>query len=75
VWPLRVPESGRFSDFARAHANQVDPVYLHRVETATRCLKVARRYFGAEIIYSVADLHHLRLEAQSAFDPERAHQT
>jgi hypothetical protein len=72
VRPLSVPRSGRFGDFARVHANQFDLVYLHRVETATRCLKLARRYFDAQIIYSVADLHHLRLQAQSAFDSERA---
>jgi glycosyltransferase involved in cell wall biosynthesis len=72
VRPLSVPRSGRFSDFARAHAGQFDLVYLHRVETATRCLRLARRYFDAQIIYSVADLHHLRLQAQSRFDTERA---
>ena len=49
-----------------------DLVYLHRVENATRCLKVARRYFDAHIVYSVADLHHLRLKAQSEFEPEHA---
>jgi glycosyltransferase involved in cell wall biosynthesis len=69
---LSVPQSGRFSDFARAHTGQFDLVYLHRVETATRCLKLARRYFDAQIIYSVADLHHLRLQAQSKLDSERA---
>jgi autotransporter passenger strand-loop-strand repeat protein len=49
VRPLSVPRSGRFSDFARAHAGQFDLVYLHRVETATRCLRLARRYFDAQI--------------------------
>ena len=72
VKPLSVPASGRFSDFARAHAGQFDLVYLHRVETAMRCLKLARRYFDAQIIYSVADLHHLRLQAQSRLDTEHA---
>jgi glycosyltransferase involved in cell wall biosynthesis len=46
--------------------------YLHRVETATRCLKLARRYFAAQITYSVADLQHLRLKGQSEFDPDYA---
>jgi glycosyltransferase involved in cell wall biosynthesis len=72
VRPLSVPRSGRFSDFARRHAGQFDLVYLHRVETATHCLKLARRYFDAQVIYSVADLHHLRLQAQRKFDPEHA---
>jgi hypothetical protein len=72
VTPLSVPRSGRFGDFARAHAGQFDLVYLHRVETATRCLKLARRYFDAQIIYSVADLHHLRLQGQSKLDTDRA---
>jgi glycosyltransferase involved in cell wall biosynthesis len=71
VKPLPVPRSGRFGDFARAYAGQFDLVYLHRAETATRCLKLARRYFDAQIIYGVADLHHLRLQAQSKLDPER----
>jgi glycosyltransferase involved in cell wall biosynthesis len=69
---LSMPPSGLFGDFARAYADQFDLVYLHRVETATRCLKVARRYFDAQIIYSVADLHHLRLKGQSEFDPDHA---
>jgi glycosyltransferase involved in cell wall biosynthesis len=72
VRPLSVPRSGRFRDFARAHAGQFDLVYLHRVETATRCLRLARRYFDAQIIYSVADLHHLRLQAQSRLDTDHA---
>jgi Hint domain len=72
VQPLSVPRSGRFSDFARAHAGQFDLVYLHRVETAMRCLRLARRYFDAQIIYSVADLHHLRLQAQSQLDADHA---
>jgi glycosyltransferase involved in cell wall biosynthesis len=75
---LSMPPSGLFGDFARAHAGRFDLVYLHRVETATRCLKLARRYFDAQIVYSVADLHHLRLKGQSEFDldhaPELMHQ-
>jgi glycosyltransferase involved in cell wall biosynthesis len=69
---MSMPSSGLFGDFARAHAGRFDLVYLHRVETATRCLKLARRYFDAQIIYSVADLHHIRLKGQSEFDPNHA---
>src|SRR5262249_58180434 len=72
VTPLSLPSSGSFIDVGRAHAGMFDLVYLHRVENVTRCLKVARRYFDAHIVYSVADLHHLRLKTQSEFEPERA---
>ena len=72
VTPLSLPSSGSFIDVGRAHAGVFDLVYLHRVENTTRCLKVARRYFDAHIVYSVADLHHLRLKAQSEFEPEHA---
>jgi glycosyltransferase involved in cell wall biosynthesis len=64
--------AGSFGEVARAHAGAFDLVYLHRVETAMRCLKPARQYFDAQIVYSVADLHHLRLKAQSQFELERA---
>jgi glycosyltransferase involved in cell wall biosynthesis len=61
-----------FVDVARAHAGVFDLIYLHRVECASHCLKPARRYFDAQIVYSVADLHHLRLKSQSGFDHEHA---
>jgi glycosyltransferase involved in cell wall biosynthesis len=60
-----------FGEFARKHADAFDLVYLHRIETATRCLKAARQYFDAQIVYSVADLHHVRLKGQSRFDQKR----
>jgi microcystin-dependent protein/glycosyltransferase involved in cell wall biosynthesis len=72
VTPLSLPSSGLFADVARAHAGLFDLIYLHRVENATRCLKVVRRYFDAHIVYGVADLHHLRVKAQSEFEPEHA---
>jgi glycosyltransferase involved in cell wall biosynthesis len=56
----------------RAHAGQFDLVYLHRLESAMYCLKLARQYFDAQIVYSVADLHHIRLKAQSELDQEHA---
>jgi type VI protein secretion system component Hcp len=68
---LSLPPNGSFVDVARAHAGEFDLIYLHRVESASHCLKPARRYFDAHIVYSVADLHHLRLQSQSRFD--RAH--
>ena len=62
---LPLPDSGRFGDVMREHAGQFDLVYLHRVESAMSCLRLARQYFDAQIVYSVADLHHARLKAQS----------
>jgi glycosyltransferase involved in cell wall biosynthesis len=69
---LPPPANGSFNAFARAHAGAFDLIYLHRVEYATRCMKAARRYFDASIVYSVADLHHLRLKAQSTCERHRA---
>ncbi len=46
-----------------------DLVYLHRAAIATRYLGLARRYVPkARILYSVADLHHVRLERQAAVE-------
>jgi glycosyltransferase involved in cell wall biosynthesis len=55
---------------------QFDLVYLHRMENAAACLDLARRHGRAQIVYSVADLHHLRLKGQSAVEqqPARAQQ-
>jgi microcystin-dependent protein/glycosyltransferase involved in cell wall biosynthesis len=66
------PPSGLFIDVARAHAGAFDLIYLHRVESAAHCLKPARRYFDAQVVYSVADLHHVRLKSQSIFDHDHA---
>jgi autotransporter passenger strand-loop-strand repeat protein len=46
-----------------------DLVYLHRAAIATRYLGLARRYLPkARVLYSVADLHHVRLERQAAVE-------
>jgi O-antigen biosynthesis protein len=71
VRPLPVQDRG-LSEVMRAHAGQFDLVYLHRLESAMYCLKLARQYFDAQIVYSVADLHHIRLKAQSELDQEHA---
>jgi glycosyltransferase involved in cell wall biosynthesis len=50
----------------RRQANCFDVVYLHRAGVATRYLALARRTMPrARILYSVADLHHIRLERQA----------
>ena len=58
------------------HAGQFDLVYLHRIENADAYLTLARKYFDAQIVYGVADLHHVRLKTQSQVerDPQRAQQ-
>jgi glycosyltransferase involved in cell wall biosynthesis len=68
VTPLSLPSKGRLSEVMRAHAGQFDLVYLHRAEGAMHGLKLARQYCDAHIVYSVADLHHARLKAQSELD-------
>ncbi|MDE3177655.1 MAG: glycosyltransferase [Pseudomonadota bacterium] len=42
-------------------------IYLHRMSVASRYLELARFHQpGARIVYSVADLHHVRLARQAA---------
>jgi glycosyltransferase involved in cell wall biosynthesis len=44
-------------------------VYLHRASVASRYLTLARTYAPrGRVIYSVADLHHVRLERQAAVE-------
>jgi len=53
-------------DVLRRQQDGFDVIYLHRVAVASRYLALARRYMPrARILYSVADLHHLRLERQA----------
>ena len=72
VTPLSLPQNERVSEVMRAHAGRFDLVYLHRVESAMYCLKLARQYFDAQIVYSVADLHHVRLKTQGELDHDHA---
>ncbi len=56
-------------DALRRQAACFDLVYLHRAGIASRYLALARRYMPrARILYSVADLHHVRLERQAAVE-------
>ncbi len=51
----------------RRQAGTFDVVYLHRVSVASRYMALVRHYMSrARILYSVADLHHVRLERQAA---------
>src|SRR6185295_8224691 len=42
VTPLWLPANGSVSEVMRVHAGQFDLVYLHRLESAMHCLKLAR---------------------------------
>ncbi|MGI4957838.1 MAG: Hint domain-containing protein [Janthinobacterium lividum] len=53
----------------RRQADCFDVVYLHRMSVAARYLKLARRHMPrARILYSVADLHHVRLARQAKIE-------
>jgi glycosyltransferase involved in cell wall biosynthesis len=56
-------------DVLRAQAHCFDVVYLHRPEVASRYLALARQSNArARILYSVADLHHVRLARQARIE-------
>ncbi len=62
-------------DVLRRQAGCFDVVYLHRVQIAARYLALAREYLPrARLLYSVADLHHVRLARQAVAEdrPELA---
>ena len=60
------PHYGCVEDVLRLHEGSFDVIYLHRHETADRYLSLARRHCPrARIVYSVADLHHIRLARQA----------
>ncbi len=60
------PYYGSVEDVLRLHASGFDLIYLHRHDCADRYLALARAYQPkARIVYSVADLHHVRLARQS----------
>ena len=54
----------------RKAIDKPDLVYLHRYTNASKYATMVRRYFpDTRIVYSVADLHFLRMERQSDIDP------
>ncbi len=54
-------------EVVRRQSHSLDLVYLHRASIASRYLNLVRQYQPrARLVYSVADLHHLRLERQAA---------
>ena len=69
----RAPFYSSVEDVLRRQAVCFDVVYLHRAEIAARYLSLARAYSPhARIIYSVADLHHLRVERQASIENDRS---
>lgn len=65
----RAPFYAAVEEVLRRQAGCFDVIYLHRAAIATRYLGLARRYGPrARILYSVADLHHVRLERQAAVE-------
>ena len=62
----RAPYYGSVEEVLRRQAGEFDVVYLHRVASAIRYGELARHYNPrARRIYSVADLHHLRVARQA----------
>jgi glycosyltransferase involved in cell wall biosynthesis len=61
------PYYGSVEEVLRRQAGEFDVVYLHRASNATKYAELARHHFPkARHIYSVADLHHLRMARQAA---------
>ena len=56
-------------DVLRLHAGTFDAVYLHRADIADRYLPLVRQHCPrARVIYSIADLHHVRLARQAQLE-------
>ena len=64
VW--RAPFYSSIEELLRRQHAGFEIVYLHRMSNASRYLALVRHYMPkARVIYSVADLHHLRLQRQA----------
>ena len=63
------PEFGSVEEVLRREAGRFDLAYLHRLPIASAYAPLVRHYQPrARLIYSVADLHHLRLARQAVFE-------
>ncbi len=66
---LGLPTYSSVEDVLRRHAGCFDVVYLHRGTTAAQYLQLVRQHLPrARAIYSVADLHHVRMARQAAVE-------
>ena len=62
----RAPAVTSVEDVLRQNANRYEVIYLHRVSNASAYAGLARQWCPqAHLVYSVADLHHLRLARQA----------
>ena len=69
ITPLHSPWYGSVEEVLRRHAGRVDLVYLHRASNAALYSRMARYYCPqALLVYSVGDLHHLRLHRQAVIE-------
>lgn len=65
------PWFGSIEEVLRRQESSYDLAYLHRVATVTAYGALVRRYQPrARLIYSVADLHHLRLARQAVVEQQ-----
>ncbi len=63
----RAPQVASVEEVLRRHRNAFDVVYLHRLANAEAYAPLARAWQArAQLLYSVADLHHVRLTRQAA---------
>ena len=63
----RRPFYGSVEELLCRQSGEFDLIYLHRISNAEKYGALARQHFPkARLIYSVADLHHLRLMRQAA---------
>lgn len=64
---LRTPYYASVEEVLRQQIYCFDLVYLHRLSNVSKYLSLVRQYCpSAVLIYSVADLHHLRMARQAA---------
>ncbi len=65
----RLPIYASVEEVLRRQAQCFDVIYLHRLSNAAKYLALARQHCPrARVIFSVADLHHLRLARQAAIE-------
>jgi glycosyltransferase involved in cell wall biosynthesis len=68
-WQL--PFYASVEEVLRRQPQGFDVAYLHRISNAAKYQALVRRYSPkARIVYSVADLHHIRLERQAKLEQE-----
>lgn len=63
------PDYASVEEILQRKADEFDVVYLHRISNAAKYGELVRYYLpNARLIYSVADLHHLRLGRQASIE-------